>query len=76
MCNFRCGRPIDVKERICLSGQKEEGTNTDKLVSKLTISPLLQLEHFKVNQWASEANQKYRAVLNLERVGPFLPPLF
>lgn len=23
-----------------------------------------------MNQWATEANQKYRAVLNLERVGP------
>lgn len=48
----------------------------DKLLSKLTISPLLQLEYFKVNQWAREANQKYQVVLNLECAGPFLPPLF
>lgn len=24
-----------------------------------------------MNQWATEANQKYRVVLNLERLGPF-----
>lgn len=29
-----------MKERIFLSDEKEEGTNTEELLSKVTISPL------------------------------------
>lgn len=41
--NFSRDGPIDVNERIFLffgSDEKEEGTNTEKLLSKLTISSL------------------------------------
>lgn len=42
------------KQRTCLSDWKEEGTSADKLSSKLTISPLLQVERLQsdsVGRW-------------------------
>lgn len=62
-------------EGIFLSREKEDGTNAEKLLSKLSISSYIILKHFKVEQRSTEANQKYRVVLNLENVGPFFTTL-